>query len=138
MNLLRLAAQIFLIYLVYKLVVNVIIPIYRSTKQIKKQFGEMKENMQNMQGNSNAQTPPVNKTQNTSTKPEKEGDYIDFEEVKSWKFSIQIRSPDICPASLNQLTPLNKIFASSFFVSPIYLIKISWVYCIVNWKTIIL
>lgn len=85
MNLMKLAAQIFLIYLVYKLIVNVIIPIYRSTKQIKKQFGEMKENMQNMQqGNFNGQTqtPPVNQTQNTPTTPEKEGDYIEFEEVK--------------------------------------------------------
>ena len=64
---------------------NVIIPIYRSTKQIKKQFGEMKENMQNMQqGNSNgqSQSPPANPTQSTSATPEKEGDYIDFEEVK--------------------------------------------------------
>ena len=83
MNLIRLAAQIFLIYLVYKLVVNVIIPIYRSTKQIKKQFGDMKENMQNMQqGNFNGQTPPVNPTQSNSATPEKEGDYIEFEEVK--------------------------------------------------------
>lgn len=83
MNLLKLAAQIFLIYLVYKLVVNVIIPIYRSTKQIKKQFGDMKETMQNMQqGNFNGQPPPVNQTQPTAATPEKEGDYIDFEEVK--------------------------------------------------------
>ena len=43
----------------------------------------MKENMQNMQqGNYNSQRPPVNPTQNTSTVPEKEGDYIEFEEVK--------------------------------------------------------
>ncbi len=83
MNLIKLASQIFLIYLVYKLVVNVIIPIYRSTKQIKKQFGEMKENMQNMQqGKFNGQTPPVNQTQPTSPIPEKDGDYIEFEEVK--------------------------------------------------------
>ena len=83
MNLLRLAAQIFLIYLVYKFIVNVIIPVYQSSKQIKKQFGTMKENMQNMQqGNYNSQTPPVNKTQPASVPPEKEGDYIEFEEVK--------------------------------------------------------
>ena len=80
MNLIRLAAQIFLIYLVYKLFVNVIIPIYRSSKQIKKQFGEMQEHMQNMQGQARSQTPPAEQTQKTTTK--KEGDYIDFEEVK--------------------------------------------------------
>ena len=80
MNLLKLAAQIFLIYLLYKLVVNVIIPIYRSTKQIKTQFREMQDHMQNAanqkQSTQNAQA------QSTSVKPEKEGDYIEFEEVK--------------------------------------------------------
>ena len=81
MNLIRLAAQIFLIYLVYKLIVNVIIPIYRSTKQIKKQFGDMQENMQNMQqGQYRSQTPPPDQTQKTTT-TKKEGDYIEFEEV---------------------------------------------------------
>ena len=80
MNLIRLAAQIFLIYLIYKLFVNVIIPIYRSSKQIKKQFGEMQDHMQNMQGQTRSQTPPPEPAKKTTTK--KEGDYIDFEEVK--------------------------------------------------------
>ncbi len=81
MNLIRLAAQIFLIYLVYKLIVNVIIPIYRSTKQIKKQFGDMHENRQNMQqGQRPSPTPPPEQTAKT-TKVKKEGDYIEFEEV---------------------------------------------------------
>ena len=82
MNLLRLAAQIFLIYLIYRFIVNVVIPIYRSTKQIKKQFGDMQDTMQNMQQNQNrSQTPPAEQAQKTTT-IKKEGDYIDFEEVK--------------------------------------------------------
>ena len=80
MNLLRLAAQIFLIYLLYKLVVNIIIPIYRSTKQIKTQFREMQDHMQNAANQK--QAPPNNQANTSSTDPEKEGDYIEFEEVK--------------------------------------------------------
>lgn len=81
MNILRLAAQIFLIYLVYKLVVNVIIPIYRSAKTMKSQFREMQSQMQDkMQQDQRA-------GYNNSSRPEqapvsKEGDYIDYEEIK--------------------------------------------------------
>ena len=81
MNLIRLAAQIFLIYLIYRFIINVVIPIYRSTKQIKKQFGDMQDTMQNMQqGQHRSQTPPPPNQQKTTT-TKKEGDYIDFEEV---------------------------------------------------------
>ena len=82
MNIIKLAAQIFLIYLIYRFIINVVIPIYRSTKQIKKQFGDMQDTMQNMQqGQFRSQTPPPDQTQKP-TKVKKEGDYIDFEEVK--------------------------------------------------------
>ena len=72
------AAELFLLYLLYKFIFDFIIPIYESSKKIKKQFGEMQEKMQNdMKTYQNQQRPP---------KPEpaskKEGDYIDFEEVK--------------------------------------------------------
>ncbi len=72
------AAELFLLYLLYKFIFDFIIPIYESSKKIKKQFGEMQEKMQNdMKNYQNQQRP---------TQPEpaskKEGDYIDFEEVK--------------------------------------------------------
>ncbi|MEO6814145.1 MAG: hypothetical protein ABI172_09460 [Ginsengibacter sp.] len=78
MNIFRLAAELFLIYLLYKLIFNFIIPIYQSTKKIKKQFGEMQSKMKNDMNQYQKQQKP--------TEPEpvskKEGDYIDFEEVK--------------------------------------------------------
>lgn len=69
----------FLIYLLYRLVVGFIIPVYRTTRQVKKGFREMNERMrqhteQFHQQNGAAQMP---KAENT-----KPGDYIDFEEVK--------------------------------------------------------
>jgi Sec-independent protein translocase protein TatA len=77
MNIFRLAAELFLIYLLYRLIFNFIIPIYQSTKKIKKQFGEMQSKMQS---DMNAyQNQPKPQQQEPAKK--KEGDYIEFEEV---------------------------------------------------------
>ncbi len=78
MNILRLAGELFLIYILYKLVFDFIIPIYNTTKKVKKQFGDMQEKMNQMNGFNN-QAPP------TSPHPTQTGrkeDYIDYEEVK--------------------------------------------------------
>ncbi|MEO6220523.1 MAG: hypothetical protein ABIO81_08855 [Ginsengibacter sp.] len=78
MSILRLAGELFLIYILYKLIFDFIIPVYQSTKKIKKQFGDMQSKMeQDMNTYNNQKT-------NAPTNPElkKEGDYIEFEEVK--------------------------------------------------------
>ncbi len=69
----------FLAYLFYKLLFNFILPVYRTTKQVKKSFREMQENMQQQTGH------PSQKASENSSKTKatgKVGDYIDFEEVK--------------------------------------------------------
>ena len=70
----------FLIYLAYRLIFHFIIPIYKTTRQVKKQFGEMKSRMEDhinqQQANQQAPTPQP------ETKKQQAGDYIDFEEVK--------------------------------------------------------
>ena len=68
----------FLAYLLYRLVFNFIIPIYRTTRQVKKGFREMHERMNGR---------PQNNTQQNASAPKgsdkpKVGEYIDFEEVK--------------------------------------------------------
>ncbi|RYZ61667.1 MAG: hypothetical protein EOO14_04415 [Chitinophagaceae bacterium] len=68
----------FLLYVLYKLVVNFILPVYRTTRQVKKSFREMQQKMQEQQAGA---YPPQQKP----TQPRKKeplGDYIDFEEVK--------------------------------------------------------
>jgi len=70
----------FLIYLAYRLVFHFIIPVYKTTRQVKRQFNEMHIRMGDYMNQQQA-------TQQTSTpKPENKnqqaGDYIDFEEVK--------------------------------------------------------
>ena len=78
MNIFRLAAELFLIYIFYKLLFDFIIPVYQSTKKIKKQFGEMQSKMQNdMNTYQNKQKPAQQEPA-----PKKEDDYIEFEEVK--------------------------------------------------------
>ena len=56
-----------------------IIPVYRTTRRVKKGFREMQEKMQQHAGQYNeANTPKQNSTGNSVA-----GDYIEFEEVKN-------------------------------------------------------
>lgn len=80
MKILETALEIFLLYLLYKFIFDFIIPVYESSKKIKKQFGEMQDKMQNDLKNYQGQQTQA-KPQPQSP-PKKEDDYIDFEEVK--------------------------------------------------------
>lgn len=65
--------------MVYQLVFRFIIPIYRTTKQVKKGFRDMQNHMN---GNTDGQ-PHQPASSKTHTQQQKNvGDYIDFEEVK--------------------------------------------------------
>ncbi len=68
----------FLIYLLYRLVFNVIIPIVRTTRKIKRGMREMNEKMN---AHYRQQAPPPVE-ERTSKPPADKGDYIDFEEIK--------------------------------------------------------
>jgi hypothetical protein len=80
MNILRLAGEILLIYILYKLIFDFIIPIYQTTKKVKKQFGEMHNKMQDQMNTFNQQQTSPSKT--TTQQPVKKEDYIDYEEIK--------------------------------------------------------
>jgi hypothetical protein len=71
----------FLIYLAYRLVFHLIIPIYRTSKQVKKQFREMHERMHD-QVNEQKSYPHTSVPKPEANKQQQAGDYIDFEEVK--------------------------------------------------------
>ena len=72
----------FLIYLAYRLVFHFIIPIYKTTRQVKKQFSEMNSRMQDHMSQSTYAKASEDKQSNTPDKKEQAGDYIDFEELK--------------------------------------------------------
>ena len=69
----------FLAYLLYRFVFNFIIPIYRTTKQVKKSFRDMQEQMGR---HTTAPEGPTQNQRSTNSNTTKVGDYIDFEEVK--------------------------------------------------------
>jgi|KBSSwiStaDraftv2_1062776.scaffolds.fasta_scaffold510998_1 CRISPR/Cas system-associated protein endoribonuclease Cas2 len=83
---LRYLLYAFLIYLAYRLIFHFIIPVYKTTKQVKKQFREMHSRMEDQmnQQSSYARASENNQPINTnaSTNKEQAGDYIDFEELK--------------------------------------------------------
>jgi hypothetical protein len=70
----------FLAWFLYKLIFGFIIPVYRTTRQMKRKFREMHEQMQQQQmkqqgfSQESAPAQPAGKPAG--------GDYIDFEEVK--------------------------------------------------------
>lgn len=70
----------FVLYLVYKLIFDFIIPVFQTTRQMKQKMGEMQQQM-----NEQARQQQANAFQATEKetvpKPKKE-DYIEFEEVK--------------------------------------------------------
>jgi len=69
-----------LIWFLYNLVFRFIIPVYKTTRQMKKKFSEMHDHMQKEQMKQEGFSPTSN-TQNSSPKP-RSSDYIDFEEIK--------------------------------------------------------
>ena len=81
MNIIRLAGELFLLYILYKLIFDFIIPIYNTTKKVKKQFGEMHNKMQDQMKNFTAQQNAA-ASREASSQPLDKEDYIDYEEVK--------------------------------------------------------
>lgn len=74
--------SIFLAWLLYKLVFDLIIPGYKVTKQVRRQMNDMQEHMRQQYeqqggGQPGQQPPPPPPTKNVD-----KGDYIDFEEIK--------------------------------------------------------
>ena len=82
MNILRLAGEVFLLYLLYKLIFDFIIPIYQTSKKVKKQFGEMHSKMQEQMNQYNRQSSQQTQTSAPTTTEKKREEYIDYEEIK--------------------------------------------------------
>jgi len=69
---LKFLLELFVMYLLYKLIVELIIPVYRATRI-------MNQRVQDMKREAHSEAGPNTPTPN---KPPKAGEYIDFEEVK--------------------------------------------------------
>lgn len=72
----------FIAYLLFRLIFNFIIPVYRTTRRMKKSFREMNERMRQA-GDAYNQQQGTHASQAQEKKDNSQvGDYIDFEEIK--------------------------------------------------------
>jgi hypothetical protein len=77
MQLLRLIAELFVIYLLFKLVFDFILPIYRASKQMNRKMKDFQE-----KANANRSNETGNEFQSKQKPPTDSKEYIDFEEIK--------------------------------------------------------
>ena len=69
------------IYVLYKVIFDFIIPVTRATSQVRKQFQEAQQRMQDEMNIRANQSTPTHQYPDTGNAP-KGGDYIEFEEIK--------------------------------------------------------
>jgi len=93
----------FIAYLAFRLVFDFIIPIYRTTKRVRKSFREMHERMN---GHTEHQEEKNNSKQNGNNN-KGVGEYIDFEEIKDWCF------PYFCAPLINSAGSLAQLVRAS-------------------------
>jgi Sec-independent protein translocase protein TatA len=72
-----------LIWFLYQFIFKLVIPVYKTTRTIKKGFREMQEKMNEQYRQQQAQSQPsAAYTDSNKSSKSPTGDYIDFEEVK--------------------------------------------------------
>jgi len=71
-----------LIFFLYNFVVKVLLPVYRTTRQIKRQFNNMQQQFQGTEGGKTTTESEDKQESPIKKKKQKIGEYIDFEEVK--------------------------------------------------------
>ena len=78
----------FLIYLLYKVIFDVVVPVRKGVKTVRQNMEEMQRKMaeaQQQNGNYSGfttQNPPKSAPKSSSESVKKDADYIDFEELK--------------------------------------------------------
>ena len=73
----KLVLELFVLYIIYKFVFELILPVYKTTKHIKKKMNEMNDHLENQQRKNQSFS-----SSNQDKKNEKSNDYIDYEEIK--------------------------------------------------------
>lgn len=83
MNIFKLLFELFLLYMLYKLVFDFIIPVYKASKRMKEQVNQMQQKMREQQNHQPVQEETVlNNRAKTAAGKASAKDYIEFEEVK--------------------------------------------------------
>ncbi|HQY12801.1 MAG TPA: hypothetical protein PK133_11335 [Ferruginibacter sp.] len=79
MSILKILFELFVLYLLYKLIFDFIIPVYQTTRQVKQKMGEMQSRMDEQMKKQESSSFTAQKEE--KTQPARE-DYIEFEELK--------------------------------------------------------
>ena len=84
MNLFKLLGELVVIYILYKIIFDFIIPLYKATTQMKGKMNDMQERMNQQQRAQAAQQKQQTQNFQTPKTPEQvsKDDYIEYEEVK--------------------------------------------------------
>ena len=83
MNIFKLLFELFLLYMLYKLVFDFIIPVYNASKKMKEQVNQMQQKMREHQNQQAVREETfVNNRPKTAPGKGSAKDYIEFEEVK--------------------------------------------------------
>lgn len=84
MNIFKLIGELIVIYILYKLIFDFIIPLYTASKQMKGKMSEMQQRMQQQQRAQAEQQMQQSQTPQPPKATEKisKDEYIDYEEVK--------------------------------------------------------
>ena len=72
----------FLAYLLYKVIFGLVIPVYKTTRKMKKGFKEMHSRMNEYMNHQQEGNNQEFKSKESSGNANKPGDYIDYEDVK--------------------------------------------------------
>ena len=79
MGLIKILFQLFLLYMLYKFIFNLVIPLYKSSQVMRKKMSEMNSRMQQQEMNTRGQAAQPKAPEQTKVSKE---DYIDYEEIK--------------------------------------------------------
>jgi hypothetical protein len=79
---LRILLFIFLGYLLFQFIFRFLIPVIRTTRQVKRGFREMNSRMNEFMSQQGTQSSEPAKPQADKKEKSQAGDYIDFEEIK--------------------------------------------------------
>jgi len=71
-----------ILFIAYRFITGFVIPVARTTSQVRQQFQSMKEQMEKGQQQQNSSGRPITKETAQKPKFDVEGEYIPFEDVK--------------------------------------------------------
>jgi hypothetical protein len=72
----------FAIYFAYRFVVGFLIPVVRTTRQVREQFNHVREQQDFFRQAAKPEDTPRQQTRSSNTAKANDGDYLDFEEIK--------------------------------------------------------